>query len=150
MGLSRRRRYAQHNEKVWFACPRWGKGQSWHFSSFHLKLLFILLPLAKEKEQNNEPWEHGRRNESWPRHTWAWQSPFWNRIFHHHVQRWRKHQFLAKTFVLSQSRAKPVVTCQNLPSKVSAFPARGDPNNHPALPPALACEPWCHSSGQSL
>lgn len=51
MGLGPSSKEARQKAAAQQPCPPQGKARSRRFSSFHLKLIFISFPLAKEKEQ---------------------------------------------------------------------------------------------------
>lgn len=118
-----------HSEEVWFPCPRWGKGRSWHILSFHLKLHLIL----SGKGEGPNKWTTGRREkEQELAHACLGGT---NRVLELHLPasraERRKHQFLAKMSVLCQSRVKAP---PKPPLKRSVSPAQGDPKGPPSSP----------------
>jgi len=101
------------------------------FSSFHLKLFFILFPLAKEMQQKTELLEQG--NESWPRRTWGDKvhSGIPSSSTTYSAGENTNSQLNCSCYP-SQERNQRRLVKTSPPYKVSVFPVRGDPNNHPA------------------
>jgi len=62
------------------------------------KTLLYFIPSGKGDATKNRTARTGERELA--QAYLGGQSAFWNSIFQHHVQRWRKHQLPAKLFVL--------------------------------------------------